>query len=305
MLKTISIGNYKQLSNIEIVFEKSLDNPTCILVGDTLSGKREALEVIPFLFAHTPSSQDQSACYHNSGVVLHSKQNMTATGTIDFSLGFSDHIIHSSFKYEGGNYGSWVKNEDPTTSIQSEAITKAKLYSFTESTRQGFTEACSSYIKPCGKGLQPYLIFLAEDYPEKLGAIMSGLMRVFPEITGTMVFSNTDNNFIIGDIDHSRCSQYESMAFFTMNNGMTYPLTHLPMSILTSLTSLVICASNHSSSLILIDEFDLHLDTSRAFKLLAELEVLTTANAKQLILSTTKREFLMKPNAQYIECYTK
>ncbi|MDS1821052.1 AAA family ATPase [Vibrio parahaemolyticus] len=305
MLKTISIGNYKQLNNIDIAFEKSFEDPTCILVGDTLSGKREALEVIPFLFAHTPSFQDQSACYHNSGVALHSKQNMTATDTIDFTLGFSDHTIHSSFKYEGDTYGSWIKTEDPSESIKSESITKAKLYSFTESTRQGFTEACSSYIKPCGKGLQPYLIFLAENYPEKLGAIMSGLMRVFPEITGVMVFTNTGNNFTIGDIEDSRCSQYESMAFFTMNNGMTYPLTHLPMSILTSLTSLVICASDHSSSLILIDEFDLHLDTNRAFKLLTELEALTIVNAKQLIVSTTKREFLMKPNAQYLECSAK
>lgn len=304
MLKTISIGNYKQLRNVEIAFEKSFDDPISILVGDTLSGKREALEVIPFLLAHTPDFQWQAACYHTSGVVLLDKENMTSTDTIDFTLGFTDYIIHSSFKYDGGTYGSWVKTEDSTVSLQSEALTKAKLYSFAESTCEGFAEASASYIKPCGKGLLAYLVFLAEDHPEKLGTIMSGLMRVFPEVTGTMVFANQGNNFSIGNLDIARCSRHESMAFFTMNNGMTYPLTHLPMSILTSLTSLVICSSNHSSSLILIDEFDLHLDTNRAFKLFTELEALSGVNAKQLILSTTKREFLMKPNAQYIECHT-
>lgn len=305
MLKTISIGNYKQLSNVEIAFEKSFDDPTCILVGDTLSGKREALEVIPFLLAHTPSFQDQAARYHNSGVTLFDKENMTATDTIDFTLGFSDYIIHSSFKYEGGTYGSWVKTEDSAVSLQSESLTKAKLYSFAESTRAGFAEPSASYIKPCGKGLLAYVVFLSENHPEKLGTIMSALMKVFPEVTGALVFAEQGNNFNIGNFDLARCSRHESMAFFTMNNGMTYPLTHLSMPILTSLASLVVCASSHSSSLILIDEFDLHLDTNRSFKLFTQLEALAGVNAKQLILSTTKREFLMKPNAQYIECYAK
>ncbi|MCY9865107.1 hypothetical protein OTK49_21545 [Vibrio coralliirubri] len=302
MFKSISIGNYKQLQNVSVSFQITDENPTSILVGDTLSGKREVLEVIPFLFGHTPSFQDQSAYYHHRGITLHDKQNMTQTDSIDFTLEFkTNHAISPSFKYEGGTYGSWIKTNETPATIHPESLSKVKLYSFTENCINGINETCSSGISSSGVGLLSYIEFTAEHQPEQMGSILGSLMNIFPEITGALVYTKQGNNFEIGEICQSRCPQFESPVFFSMKNGMTYKITHVPMAILTSLACLTVCAAKHTSSLILIDEFDQHLDVDRAFKLFCQLEPMAEINGKQLILTTSKREFLMNRNSHYLE----
>lgn len=290
MLKNISVKSYKSLSDISVSFSSR----ATIIVGNNFSGKKSLLELVPFVFSHTPDFRCQESMYFSSGITLLEPKNMSLGEDIEFSLEFDESTYCARFFYEGGTYGAW--NLDSKSNISddlvSESLKSVKVYSFIESDRNSFVKSAPSIFRSSGEGLMGYLSHLAGNEEGVLGRILTSMKEIFPELDGAVILSEK-SSFIFGCGDKKECDSYQSSCYFFLDNGQMFPLDKMPISFITALACLTICSSKHTSNLILIDEFDVYLDVDRSFKLFFEMEKLASISEKQVILSSTKIEFLM------------